>query len=73
MNEMLNYMFRSLKTTETALERVSKTLRKQNRRIRLLVLAGGAYVAWSEMNRREQEEKLDNLKREIKELRGEKE
>lgn len=73
MNEMLNYMFRSLKMAEASLEHVGKTLKKQNRRIRLLALVGGAYVVWSEMNRREQEEKLDDLKKEIKELRGEKE
>ena len=41
MNEMLNYVFKSMKTTERALAKLEKTMRRQvrsNRRLKLIAI-----------------------------------
>ena len=56
MNEMLNYVFNSMKTSERALAKLEKTLRKQarsNRRLKLIAITGVAYAIWAESVRRE--------------------
>lgn len=70
-NEMLTYLIASAKNTDTALNEISKTLKKQarfNRRIGLLAVAGGVYVVWSEHQRQEQESKITELTRKVEEL-----
>lgn len=69
MNEMLNYMFRSMKATEAALKKQSRF----NRRLRLLALAGAAYAIWSEQNRLEQQKEIEKLTDQVEELRRAKE
>lgn len=72
MNEMLNYVFNSMKASEKALARLEKTMRKQvrsNRRLKLIAITGVAYVIWAESNRREQQEEIERLHCEVEELK----
>lgn len=72
MNEMLNYVFNSMKASEKALARLEKTMRKQvrsNRRLKLIAITGVAYAIWAESNRREQQEEIERLHCEVEELK----
>lgn len=72
MNEMLNYVFNSMKTTERALAKLEKTMRKQvkaNRRLKLIAITGVAYALWAETVRREQQEEIERLSGEVEELK----
>lgn len=72
MNEMLNYVFNSMKTSERALVKLEKTLRKQvrsNRRLKLIAITGVAYALWAETVRREQQEEIERLSGEVEELK----
>ena len=72
MNEMLNYVFNSMKTSERALAKLEKTLRKQarsNRRLKLIAITGVAYALWAETVRREQQEEIERLSGEVEELK----
>ena len=46
----------------------SRKLAKVSRRMTVLTLVGIGYAVWSELNRREQNEKIDLLARKIKNL-----
>lgn len=72
MNEMLNYVFNSMKTSERALAKLEKTLRKQarsNRRLKLIAITGVAYAIWAESVRREQQVRIERLSDEVEELK----
>lgn len=72
MNEMLSYVFDSMKTSEKALIRLEKTMRKQvrsNRRLKLIAIAGVAYALWTETVRRGQQAEIERLSGEIEELK----
>lgn len=72
MNEMLNYVFNSMKTSERALVKLEKTLRKQvrsNRRLKLIAITGVAYAIWAESVRREQQVQIERLSDEVEELK----
>ena len=72
MNEMLNYVFKSMKTTERALAKLEKTMRMQvrsNRRLKLIAITGVAYALWAETVRREQQEEIERLSGEVEELK----
>ena len=72
MNEMLNYVFKSMKTTERALAKLEKTMRRQvrsNRRLKLIAITGVAYAIWAESVRREQQVQIEHLSDEVEELK----
>ena len=72
MNEMLHYVFNSMKTSERALAKLEKTLRKQarsNRRLKLIAITGVAYAIWAESVRREQQVQIERLSDEVEELK----
>lgn len=72
MNEMLNYVFNTMKTSEAALAKLEKTVRKQvrsNRRLKLIAVTGVAYAIWAEAIRREQQEEINRLSCEVEELK----
>lgn len=72
MCEVLDYIFGSLKSSETALKSIQKTLRYQrgfNRNVTMLAWAMTVYVVMNELDRREQNKKIKELSNEIKELK----
>lgn len=72
MCEVFGYIFGSLKSSETAVKSIQKTLRYQkgfNRNIRMLAWAVTVYVVVNELNRWEQNKKIKGLSNEIKELK----
>lgn len=72
MNEVINYIFGSLRTSEVVMHNIAKELRQQRRFNRnIAVIAGMAvyFAVNAEMERRRQAEKIKNLEREIKELK----
>ena len=72
MNEMLNYVFNETATTERALAKLEKTMRRQvrsNRRLKLIAITGVAYALWAETVRREQQEEIERLSGEVEELK----
>ena len=76
MNEILSYLFCSMRRTETVLAAMEKTLKKQrrfNRQAGLFALAGAAYVLWSEQERWKQKEEIRELSEMVHELREAKE
>lgn len=60
MNETIHNIFVTVK--------LSRKLAKVSRRMTVLTLVGIGYAVWSELNRREQNEKIDLLARKIKNL-----
>lgn len=60
MNETIHNIFVTIKPSPKAA--------KVSRRMTLLTLVGIGYAVWSELNRREQNEKIDLLARKIKNL-----
>jgi len=72
MCEVFGYIFGSLKSSETAVKSIQKTLRYQkgfNRNITMLAWAVTVYVVVNELDRREQNKKIKGLSNEIKELK----
>lgn len=72
MDEMLNYIFNSMKTSERTLAKLEKTVCKQarsNRRLKLIAVTGIAYTIWAETIRREQEEEIKRLSSKVEELK----
>lgn len=60
MNETIHNIFVTIKPSPKGA--------KAGRRMTLLTLVGIGYAVWSELNRREQNEKIDLLARKIKNL-----
>ena len=72
MCEMLGYIFGSLRSSETAIKEIRRTLKYQsrfNRNVGLWVGAITAYVVIAELDRREQNKKIKELRNEIEELK----
>lgn len=72
MCEMLGYIFGSLQSSETALKGVHRALKHQsrfNRNMGLWVCAMTAYAVVTELDRREQNKKIKELRNEIEELK----
>lgn len=72
MCEVFDYILSSLKSSETAVKSIRKTLRYQksfNRNITMLAWTMTAYVVVNELDRREQNKKIKELSNEIKELK----
>lgn len=72
MNEMIHYIFGTLKNSEATLRAITKTLRKQrsfNRNLRIWAVIATASVAIHELEIRNIRGEIENLKTEIKELR----
>lgn len=72
MCEMLGYIFGNLRSSETAIKEIHRTLKYQSRfnhNVGLWVGAITAYVVIAELNRREQNKKIKELRNEIEELK----
>lgn len=72
MCEMLGYIFGSLRSSETAIKGIRVTLKHQsrfNRNVGLWACAMTAYVVMTELDRREQDKKIKELRNEIEELK----
>jgi len=75
MDEMINYIFGSLKRSESELRHLRKTLKNQmniNRRFSAFALAATGYVILLEISSREQNKKIEKLSAELKELKRKK-
>lgn len=76
MERALGYIIGKLEDTEVSINKLAKNLRKQrgiNRRFAFLFMGFSAYICANEYLRKENEEQIDLLKKEIKELKKEKE
>lgn len=72
MREMLGYIFGNLRSSETAIKEIRRTLKYQsrfNRNVGIWVGAITAYVVIAELDRREQNKKIKELRNEIEELK----
>lgn len=75
MCEIINYIFGSLNSSEQAIKALQKTLRKQknfNHKTTVLALLVACHTVYSELNRREQTEKIERLEKEIEKLKNDK-
>lgn len=73
MDEMIRYIFGSLRDSETALRVISKNLKKQrsfNRSVTLFSMAMSFYIVVQEMEIRNMHCELKALQKEIKELKN---
>ena len=73
MDEMIRYIFGSLRNSDSALRVISKTLKKQNsfnRNIRFLSILTVLHVVMHEMEIRNMQRELVALQKEIKELKN---
>lgn len=72
MDEMMNYIFGSLRSSEVAIKHIQRILEGQqrlNRNVVLCIWATTTYVVLTELNRREQNRKIEKLSNEIEELK----
>ena len=72
MCEMLGYIFGNLRSSETAIKEIRRTLKYQsrfNRNVGIWVGAITAYVVITELDHREQNKKIKELRNEIEELK----
>jgi len=72
MCEMLSYIFGSLRSSETAIKGIHRTLKYQsrfNRNVGFWTCAMTVYVVITELDRREQNKKIKELRNEIEELK----
>lgn len=72
MNEMVAYIFGSLRTSENAVKNIRKTLRHQariNRGVAAFALTMTVYVILMELNALEQNKKIEKLNTELEELK----
>lgn len=72
MDEMMNYIFGSIRTSEVAVKNISKALTKQtkiNKSFRLFAICVTVNLVISEIERREQSEKIRKMEKEIEELK----
>lgn len=73
MDEMIRYIFGSLRNSDSALRVISKTLKKQNsfnRNITFLSIITVLHVVMHEMEIRNMQRELVALQKEIKELKN---
>lgn len=72
MCEIIGYIFGSLRSSETAIKGIHRTLKYQsrfNRNLGIWACAMTAYVVATELDRREQSKKIKELSNEIEELK----
>lgn len=72
MCEILGYILGDLRSSETAIKKICRTLKYQskfNRNIRIWICAMTAYVIMAELDRREQNKKIKELSNEVEELK----
>ena len=72
MDEMIRYIFGSLRCSETAMSVLAKTLRKQrsfNRSIVMVATVMTVHMLIQDLEIRSMRDEIGNLKNEIKELR----
>lgn len=72
MDEMIRYIFGSLRSSETMLKAVGKSIRKQqsfNRNVAFWVTVATAHLVIKELEIRSMHNKIEALKNEIKELK----
>lgn len=72
MEKMIGYIFGSLHASESAIKKIGKTLRNQariNRRVTAFALVASIYAVLMELNFLDQEKRIEQLRKEIKELR----
>ena len=72
MDEMIRYIFGSLRYSETAMRVFAKTLRKQrsfNRRTAMVATVMTVHMLIQDLEIRSMRDEIGNLKNEIKELR----
>lgn len=73
MDEMIRYIFGSLRCSETAMRVFAKTLKRQksfNRSTVIFAIAVSAHLIAQNMEIRSMQDEIENLKTEIKELRN---
>lgn len=73
MDEMIRYIFGTLRNSETALQSVAKNLRKQgffNRSVAFFGMTMALHLIVQEMEIRSINRDLESLKKEIKELKN---
>lgn len=72
MNEMMNYIFRKLKTSEMVMQNVLREMRQQKRSSRNAAIMAGVAVYFAVAagaEQRKQAERIRNLEKEIEELK----
>lgn len=72
MDEMIGYIFGSLKSSEDAVKRINKTLCHQakiNQTRTLFTFAVTVYIVAAELHNYERNKKIEELSNEIKELK----
>jgi hypothetical protein len=72
MDEMIGYIFGSLRSSDNAVKGIGKTLKKQeiiNRKTTFSILILAAYTTVVAMHYHEQNEKIKSLKKEINDLK----
>ena len=72
MDELMNYIFCSLRNSETSIKSLQKVIKRQakvNRRFATLTLLMGVYVAVSSLYIQEQDNTLNEIKMELAELK----
>lgn len=75
MDEMIGYIFGSIKVTDASIKNINKTLKAQrgfNMRLTGISLAAGACIWIMSQQIKMQNERIDTLKNEIEELKNEK-
>lgn len=73
MDNMIGYIFGSLRLSEEGLESVRKTLRRQaklNRKFVIFGLTMGLYASLVHLNIKAQNEKIEKMEAELKELKS---
>lgn len=72
MNEMVAYIFASLRSSENSIKIIKRSLRNQmriNRGVAMFSLTMAIYVILSEINNLEQNRKIEKLSKELEELK----
>lgn len=72
MCEMLSYIFRNMRSSETAIKGICRTLKYQskfNRNIGIWACTMTVYVVMTEVDRRDQNKKMKELSNEIEKLK----
>lgn len=72
MDEMMNYIFTNIASTERTLDFIAKKLKQQvkvNRRMMIFAGVAALYVAVAEGHRKWQDEKIEKLCKEVDKLK----
>ena len=75
MDEIMNYIFSSLRNSENTVRKIQGKLRKYsrfNRNIAIFAVLISGYIVWSEAKQRRQAEEIKKLKKEVEGIRHDK-